>query len=169
MLGKSVSGSLTRHTSSSWSGRRARAKSLVLRQVSLSLQETTRAAAPKATPQKKGRREKGLERAQPAHHRMVNRASAETKAPEKMVQTLLGLDKGKRRNKGSKGSATVEHNLKTKTGSQRFPPRGRCGRITRTSKGNRPAQGAHPSMSASSPSWVKLCGRAWTTCTCAWW
>ena len=120
-------------------------------------------------PRKKDREVRGLERAQPAHHRIVNRASAETKAPEMMAQTRLGLDVGGRRNKGSKGSATVEQKLTTKTGSQRSPPRGRGGRITCTSKGNRLAQGARPSMSVSSPSWVTLCGQAWTTYTCVWW
>ena len=119
MLGKSVSGSRIRFISSSWSGRSARATPLALRQASLILGEMKRAVAPMATPQNKYRQEKGLARAQPAPHKIVNWVSEETKAPEMMAPTRRGLGNGGGRNKGSKGSTAVEQGLRTRTGSQK--------------------------------------------------
>ena len=140
-----------------------------LLQASPSLPGATRAVAMKAARRMTDRREKGLEKGQPALPEMGRQTSEETNAPEMMALTCQGLDNGGGKIMGMKERDAVAQAREKRKEPKKLPTSSCCGQITPTSEGNRPAPGNDPSMWASSSSWVTHSGRAWTTCMYAWW
>ena len=140
-----------------------------LRQASPNLQGGMRGAAAKAARRKRGMREKGPEKAQPAPPEMGKETPKEGNAPEMMDLICQGLDDSEEKSMGMKiGDAVAQ--AREKKNDPKKHPMPRCyGRITLTSEGSRPMPGSDPSLRASSPSWVTHPGRAWTTFTYAWW